>query len=186
MLLCQPVELSDTKYNRCSFEFNFGMIVSKDLINSDERQCCELVLRRMAFNLASIELDQELLSQGTHKQFLAQFIINLFNKLTTPFSDNFWSIAITDTRSFHYEHRLPNPEMPKVLDCHVPILEPLLPQTVAQLANENLIIAALMPHINGKRHLKAISKAANIDIDICKMTVQHLLFFKLVTLHDLF
>jgi len=76
--------------------------------------------------------------------------------------------------------------MPKVLDCHVPILKPLPQEAVTLLEKENLIIAALMPHINGKRHIKAISKVANIDIDICKMTVQHLLFFKIVKLHDLF
>lgn len=44
----------------------------------------------------------------------------------------------------------------------------------------------MLTHIDGRKNVRAISQATNIDVEICKMAVQHLVFFKLVTLHDLF
>lgn len=101
---------------------------------------------------------------------MVPFIEQLYQKLTQPLSGSF-SISITKDRSFHYLHQLPNPEIPQVLDSHVPILEPLQPETNSYLIDNNLIIAALLPHMNGKKHVKSISKASGIDIEICKMTI---------------
>ena len=44
----------------------------------------------------------------------------------------------------------------------------------------------IRPLIDGKRHVKKIALEANMDIEIVKMCIQHLVHYKIVSLIDIF
>jgi hypothetical protein len=44
----------------------------------------------------------------------------------------------------------------------------------------------IWPLIDGEKHVKAISRMSDIQIDLVKQCIQHLLYFDLVQVFDLF
>lgn len=78
-----PVEILNEKYDRKSYEFNFGMIVgSKKLIEDQNiRNFYEQLLRKMATYLTSLELESEFLFLVEKKCFLAEILNELYTNL---------------------------------------------------------------------------------------------------------
>lgn len=74
-----------------------------------------------------------------------------------------------------------------MLDCDVPHLDlSITKEQKEQIKQGSLIIEALIPLIDGNKHVKSISNEAKIDISICKMAIQHLVYFGIVKLFDVF
>ena len=93
-----PVEiLNPKKYERKSYEFNFGMIVeSKDFENSSKRNIYEQLLRKMATYLTILEVDHEFLSLIERKRYLEDFIKVLYHKIndTATIENHSFSIPL--------------------------------------------------------------------------------------------
>ena len=69
----------------------------------------------------------------------------------------------------------------------VPQLIPnLTAKTIEQLNEGTIILRKVLPLIDGKKHIKAISRLSEIHIDLVKQCVQNLLMFGVVQVFDLF
>ena len=63
-LIGLPVNIVNQKYERNSFEFNFGILVSEQCFNQlENRMMIEQILRKMAYYLTGLELEHEMLSR---------------------------------------------------------------------------------------------------------------------------
>ena len=71
-----PVEiLNEKKYERRSYEFNFGLIVNpSDYENPTKRNIYEQLLRKMATYLTILEVDHEFLWLEDRKRSLEDFV----------------------------------------------------------------------------------------------------------------
>lgn len=73
---------------------------------------------------------------------------------------------------------------PPVYDWHVPVL--LLDINKFMNDGWDLTLVRLIPFINGINHIKRIAQMADTDIVLVKQCVQHLLYFSLAILIDIF
>jgi hypothetical protein len=81
-----PVEiLNEKKYERKSYEFNFGLIVTFDQYQDpDFRHVYEQLLRKIATYLTIMEVDHEFLWLPERKKYLKEFVSTLYARLNDP------------------------------------------------------------------------------------------------------
>lgn len=75
-----------------------------------------------------------------------------------------------------------------VFNDQVPILRrPLDEERQARLCNENLLIEKIMPFlVKGETPVQRIAEKSGVNLATVKMVIQHLVYFRLVRLIDLF
>jgi hypothetical protein len=83
-----PVEiLNEKKYERRSYQFNFGLVVTYDQFqNQNKRQVYEQIIRKIAAYLTVMEVDHEMLWLPERKKYLRDFVQLLFDKINDPLS----------------------------------------------------------------------------------------------------
>lgn len=59
-------------------------------------------------------------------------------------------------------------------------------ETMQKLNEGTLILRQVLPLVDGIRHVKAIARASEIQIDLVKQCLQHLVMFGIVQVFDLF
>jgi len=57
---------------------------------------------------------------------------------------------------------------------------------VGLLIDQNVISKEVFDAVDGVRHVKAIAKKCDFDIHIVQMTLQHLIYYRVVKLLDIF
>ena len=120
-----PVEILNEKYERRSYEFNFGLIVAPEEYeeSQDKRNILEQVIRKMATNLTMLEVDHEFLWANEKKKFLAEIVRSVFERLTSQQSIKDVSFCIPldfqSAYSFKFQTKHDNP--PEVRSFDVPV-----------------------------------------------------------------
>ena len=153
----------------------------------------------MAFYLTSIELENEALSKKNPDFNISKFTELLFDKLTSKsvMADEFgnikFSIELFPTTFFHFKakatHKQQRSKPPPIInDFDVPVFVDLHKNfEILLFAKENeLLVDRILPRIDGFKHVLAIATDCKVDSDIVKMILQHLYFYGLIKLIDLF
>ena len=153
----------------------------------------------MAFYLTSIELENEALSKKNPDFNISKFTELLFDKLTSKsvVADEFgiikFSIELFPTTFFHFKakatHKQQRSKPPPIInDFDVPVFVDLHKNfEILLFAKENeLLVDRILPRIDGFKHVLAIATDCKVDSDIVKMILQHLYFYGLIKLIDLF
>lgn len=188
-----PVEiLNQKKYERKSFEFNFGFIVSPlEYEDQDKRHVYEQLLRKMATYLTILEVEHEFLWDLERKRTVEDICRNLYQKLVS--SETLEQISFTlpfdyqNTFMFHFQMSLN-----KTIDIEsyqVPIFQsPQLCKdySKAVVSTSDILHSRICPYIDGQRHLKQIANLAEVDLDIVKMCIQTLKLYGIVEIIDIF
>lgn len=79
-----PVEiLNSKKYERKSYEFNFGLVLRvEEYEDLHKRQVYEWIVRKMAAYLTLLEVEHEFLWVPERKKYLAEIVKVLYDKMT--------------------------------------------------------------------------------------------------------
>ncbi|CDW77344.1 nitrogen permease regulator 2-like protein [Stylonychia lemnae] len=188
-----PVEiLNEKKYERRSYEFNFGIIVRPDeYLDQSKRNILEQILRKMATYLTLLEVEQEFLWIEDKKSLLKGFVQNLYEKLTCPESLERLSFCIPfdcqNSMVFKFQTKLEDPQIVRSFD--VPIFKSLKIEKdydkIVELTSD-ILQQRIRPLIDGKRHVKQISTDAKVDMEIVIQCIQTLIFYEIVALIDIF
>ena len=80
-LVSLPVNIISQKYDRNSFEFNFGILMTQQCFNQlENRMMVEQILRKMAYYLTGSELEHEMLSRQK-TEFMQPMMEKLMKKM---------------------------------------------------------------------------------------------------------
>jgi hypothetical protein len=154
----------------------------------------------MAFYLKEIELQNEALSKK-HPDFnLAKFTDALFDKVAgkgqepDEFGNVKFSIELFPTTFFHFNAKIKSKTRfktpPVIRDLDVPIfndLEKTSNLDILLFGKDNeILIDRIVPRIDGFCHVMAIAMESKVDIEIVKMVIQNLYYYRLITIIDLF
>lgn len=154
----------------------------------------------MAFYLTAIELENEALSKKNPEFNIGKFTEQLFAKLTKEgqqpdeFGNVKFSIELFPTTFFHFNAKVKQKGRfktpPEVRDLDVPVFTDLTQSNNLEIllfGKENeLLIDRILPRIDGFRHTLAIATESKVDVDIVKMVLQHLFYYGLIKIIDLF
>ena len=184
--------LNEKKYERKSYQFNFGLIVTYDQFqDQNKRQVYEQIIRKIAAHLTIMEVDHEMLWIPKRKKYLNDFVQILFDKVNDPLTlqQGSFCIPLDFQNSFTFQFQPKNEKPPEVRDFDVPIFlnsetEIGYQKTVDQTSD--ILQKKINNLIDGRKHVKRIANEANMDLEIVRMCIQHLLFYKVISLIDLF
>ena len=127
-LISLPVDIVNKKYNRGSFEFNFGMVVTETCFHRlPTRVMLEQILRKMAFYLCSIELENETLSAGTTSNLYTQQSVK---KLQSQQNSDNIMIDITSSAADKTNQSLTGELKSTSTDFLVPFMEELFQKLI--------------------------------------------------------
>jgi hypothetical protein len=148
------------------------------------RITAEQLLRKMAFYLTAIELENEALSKKNPDFNIGKFTESLFDKLTTraepdDFGNVKFSIELFPTTFFHFNAKVKSKARfrtpPEIKDLDVPVfidLDNSHNLEVLLFGKENeLLIDRILPRIDGFKHVIAIAAESKVDCEIVKMVL---------------
>jgi len=198
-----PVEIENkNKYERGSFEFNLGLLLSDlEYNNPQARAVYEAILRKTATQLAVLENESEYLSSPEKKAQLRGVMGELFKILKTYPTENWTMSQITFCLQFDEFNVLSiklkqlRDAPSKSFDLHeVPsfrfVKEEERERTQERLAkvgmNSHILLRKIVPYIDGKRHVQMISKESQVSRDLVNLCLEHLQLYKVIRKMDIF
>lgn len=173
-----PVELENRKrYERNFFRYNVCFVFER----TADLSCYEPIVRKIGRVLTTCEEESCFLTspETSHKihAILEQLYedLNSYSETSIPI-DKFNSIEL---KIFPF---YPNP--PEVHDWSVPIALINLKKRIE--ANWDLTMAKICSHIDGTNHVSRIAYLADCDLDLTRKAIQHLLFYQVIMMIDIF
>eukprot|EP00347_Sterkiella_histriomuscorum_P010984 403374190 len=188
-----PVEiLNERKYERRSYEFNFGIIIKpEEYQDKTKRNIYEQMLRKMATYLTILEVDHEFLWLGERKKSLQNLVMKLYDKLVSVQSihDISFCLPFDYQNSFMFQFQCKHDDPQQVRTFDVPIFINLeiynKYDEIVELTSD-ILQQKIRPLIDGKRHIKQISEDSKIDIDIVIQCIKTMVFYGVVAVIDIF
>lgn len=138
-----------------------------------------------------MEVDHELLWIPERKKFLKDFVQAIFDRLNDPsvLEKGSFSVPFDYTNSFSFQFRPKKERPPEVKNHDVPIFLSVESmkgyQHLVDLTSD-LLQQKIQPHIDGRKHVKQIAADCNMDLEIVRLCIQHLIYYKVVALIDIF
>ena len=190
-----PVSVEDSKYQRNRFTFNVCFVLPD--VDAVARVSWPQVVAKTASFFRQIEEEDGLLQAEEDHHALKwagddgypardvgvvhRLLAHIFDELTT-YSET--CARVDDTHVLNLRlHHFPRPP-PEVHAWQVPLLIRALP--LQQEWAQDLSLRAILPHIDGVRHVQKIALLADVDLANVKRAVQELVFHRRVTLTDIF
>jgi len=197
-LIGHPVMMEDSKYPRNALIFNCCLVFERNADTS----CYENIVRRVARVFRFVETESEFISrprpeisvQNIFEELIED--LNKYHECRIPIGGfGFHSASLfkllysvfqptDDVNSLNLKVFPKHPEPPPVHDHDVPIL--LIDLSTHSNAHWDLMILHLIPCINGVDHIKKIAAKADADLNLVKLAVQHLLYYRCAMLIDIF
>ncbi len=180
-----PVCINDTKYQRNQFIFNFGIITS---IVSDNVPY-EPVVRRLATTFTEMEVQGQFLSEegrlmGAGKED-GRDIGGLLEIIREDLNNyNECMIPVDDSNAINMKLFPAQDDPPPVKSWHVPIAKLRLEDIVDD--RWDLTMRKVIPCIDGISDVRRIALKADVSLELTKLALQHLLYYKTIMLVDMF
>lgn len=179
-----PVCVNDEKYLRNEFIFNFGIVTK---IESDNVPY-EPVVRRLATTFTEMEVQEQYLSRpdgGEGKRGARRDLGALLEIIREDLNNyNECMIPIDDSNTINMKLFPTQADPPPVKAWHVPIAK----INFAEIVDDrwDLTMRKVIPCIDGVSDVRRISLKADVSLDLTKLALQHLLYYKTVMLLDMF
>ncbi|KAI8841351.1 nitrogen permease regulator 2 [Chytridium lagenaria] len=172
-----PVSIESQKYERNALIYNLCFVFEKDA----DATSYEQIVRKMARVLRSLEVESEFLHNSVTKSNILNIMEQLIQDLNTYFE---CQIPINDANMINLK-LLPvfsNPE--PVRDWQVPVALVNIEKVMDKYWD--MTIRRIVPFINGVFYVKKIAEVADVETDLVRIAIQHLLYFGCVKLVDIF
>jgi hypothetical protein len=152
----------------------------------------EAVLRKLGLYLFALELESGFLCGAAGRAALARVLPAILHGLSAR-GECFVAARDCDAIALKLFPQLPPPRA--VRDAHVPVRVRDLDAVAGAGAAGDAFFAfsgldacvrALLPHIDGRAHVRAIAEAADADLPLVRRALQHLLFYGCIALVDTF
>ncbi|KJE92625.1 hypothetical protein CAOG_03547 [Capsaspora owczarzaki ATCC 30864] len=172
-----PVAIENKKYERNALLFNLGFVFDAGV----EIKAFEPTIRKIAHYLYSMEIESEFIYKPESKSRIATIIQQMYIELN---ADRYSVIPVDDANTFHLKVVPLLPDPADVPDHKVPIF-------IAErrrFASEawDLTMQQILPHIDGINHVKRIAVLCDVDIELVRQCLQHLLYYGIIILIDIF
>uniref|UniRef100_H2YTV6 Nitrogen permease regulator 2-like protein n=1 Tax=Ciona savignyi TaxID=51511 RepID=H2YTV6_CIOSA len=172
-----PVCINDPKYPRNQYMFNFGMVLD----NVHKSSPCIPLIKKLASYMTELELESYFVSNEKSKEKIPGLLEQIFTELNNEGS---CCIPVTEATSLYLKVFPPTVAPSHVYDHHVPILT--VPKDSIILSEWDLTTQQILPFIDGFRHVQKIGVLADVDVDLAKICIQNLAFYKHVRLISIF
>ncbi|RKP34987.1 nitrogen permease regulator 2-domain-containing protein [Dimargaris cristalligena] len=176
-ILGYPVAISGPQYRRNELTFNCAFVFRR----SDKTECFEPVIRKIAELVEHMEHGIEFLVSPHKKSRLPAILAQLYLDLN-QFNESRVVYPPWFDLNLKLFPTLKNP--PYIYDYEVPVLVSDLAKVINNMWDMTLV--NVLERINGVFHLKKIAEQCNIDLELVRSCVQHLLYYECVVLADIF
>ncbi|KAJ1969813.1 Nitrogen permease regulator 2 [Dimargaris xerosporica] len=172
-----PVAIKGEQYKRNELSFNCAFVFRR----SDKTDCFEPVIRKVAKVLEAMEYGIEFLRIPDKKSRLPDILTQLYMDLNQY---NESRIVYHPWFDFNLKlfPALKNP--PFVADHEVPVLVSDLGRVIDDMWDMTLV--RVIEQINGVYHVKKIAERCNLDLELVRSCVQHLLYYECLVIVDIF
>ncbi|KAK3950998.1 nitrogen permease regulator 2 [Pseudoneurospora amorphoporcata] len=207
VILGYPVSIPDPRYDRNEFIFNFGLVISCDVVDQTPY---ERVVRRLAATFAEMEKQDGYLSQDAATRGGAVAVHGYGNgggrwvdgdgnemvSMRRPIEslleivkedlNNYGEcmIPIDDANTINmklFPHHV-NP--PEVKGWHVPVAKMKFADVVDP--TWDLTLQRVVAHIDGVSDVRRIALAAGVSLELTQLALRHLLYYDTILLLDMF
>ncbi|KAJ4410012.1 Nitrogen permease regulator 2 [Neurospora sp. IMI 360204] len=207
VILGYPVSIPDPRYDRNEFIFNFGLVISCDVVDQIPY---ERVVRRLAATFAEMEKQDGYLSQDAATRGGAVAVHGYGNgggrwvdgdgnemvSMRRPIEslleivkedlNNYGEcmIPIDDANTINmklFPHHV-NP--PEVKGWHVPVAKMKFADVVDP--TWDLTLQRVVAHIDGVSDVRRIALASGVSLELTQLALRHLLYYDTILLLDMF
>ncbi|KAI9091758.1 nitrogen permease regulator 2 [Phlyctochytrium arcticum] len=172
-----PVSIQDAKYERNALLFNLCFVFEQ----GRETGSYEQVVRKMARVLRSLEVESEFLYNPSTKSALLNIMEQLLEDLNS-YSE--CQIPINDANMINIKLFPKYRDPPPVYDYQVPVLIVNLEKVMDKYWD--LTMQRILPHIDGVHSVKKIAEIGDVDPTLVRIAIQHLLYYGVVKMVDIF
>jgi hypothetical protein len=172
-----PKGIEDKSYSRNAFIFNFGFVFDTNV----DLAPFEIVIRKLGTSFRDYEVENGFLKKEATRNELPRILGDVLQQLN---SKGYCHVAIDDVNILNLKIIPPLSEPPEVHDYDVPIFicdAACLPDLEWDLA-----IKQVIPFIDGFNHITRIAEEADMDDEVVRKTVQHLVLYGFTTLISVF
>ncbi|KFY98537.1 hypothetical protein V500_01637 [Pseudogymnoascus sp. VKM F-4518 (FW-2643)] len=176
-----PVCVHNEKYARNEFIFNFGIVISTD----HDTAPYEPVIRRLATTFTEMEVQTQFLSQegaADHQQRSIGGLLEIIREDLNNYNE--CMIPVDKSNTINMKLFPVQNDPPPVKPWHVPIAKIRFDEIVDD--RWDLTMRKVIPLIDGVRDVRRIAIAADVSLELTKLTLRHLLYYKTVMLVDMF
>ncbi|KAJ1909909.1 Nitrogen permease regulator 2, partial [Tieghemiomyces parasiticus] len=175
-ILGYPVAIRGEQYQRNELTFNCAFVFRR----TDQTACYEPVIKKIAELLEQMEHGIAFLRAGDQKRHLGDILTQLYKDL-----NHFNESRIVYEPWFNLNLKLFPilPDPPYIHDHEVPVLMSDLARVVDNMWDMTLV--RVLEHINGVDHVKKIAERCDIDLELVRSCVQHLLYYECVAVVDI-
>eukprot|EP00842_Homolaphlyctis_polyrhiza_P004667 jgi/Hompol1/5200/HPOL_004228-RA len=172
-----PVLIENPKYERNALLFNLCFVFDKDANTT----CYEQVATKIARVLRSLEVESDFLHNPATKSTLLSIIEQLLEDLNAY---NECQIPINDANVINLKLFPQYPTPPSVYDYQVPVC--MLDLESIMDKYWDLTMRRTIPCINGVNSIRRIGELADVNTELVRHAVQHLLHYGCVRMVDIF
>lgn len=176
-ILGYPVCLSDRKYARNEFIFNFAIVVDADV----EYCTYKSVVRKVAKLFKALEEQSGFLSNEVTRAGVYALIEQVMEDLNN-YSE--CMIPINESNTLNLKLFPTYAPPPPVRAYHVPLLTVQL-DTLMDV-NWDLTLQRIAPHIDGINSVRRLADLADTDYTLARKAIEHLLYYGCLVLVDVF
>lgn len=171
-----PVRISHEKYPRNFLIFNLCFVCDSDARTVQY----ELVVRKLAEHLVTLEVEQDFLSTESGRAELPRIL----GQILTDLNENGLCTIQVGSSTLHLKVVQVAAEPPAVFDHHVPVFT----SEFSPLKQDywDLTTKQVLPYIDGRSHVARIAIEADVDIGLVKACIQNLLYYGVVQLIPIF
>lgn len=172
-----PKCIEDNKYERNAFIFNFVFVFSSSIDTSTYIP----IIQKMGNAFRTYELESSFLSGDNCGTILHDILKDIRASLN---SCGFCNIKIDDTNKLNLKIIPHLQKPPRIEDYHVPIFT-CTKEDIHDITWD-LTIEQILPFINGFSHVKKIAIESEVDIEIVKTCIQHLILYGFLKMISIF
>jgi len=171
-----PVRISDERYPRNFLIFNLCFVCDSDARTVQY----ELVVRKLAEHLVTLEVEQSLLSKESNRAELPKIL----NQILRDLNKSGLCTVTVGSSTLHLKVSQVAAEPPLVYDYHVPVFT----SKFSPLKQDywDLTTKQVLPYIDGRSHVAKIAIEADVDNGLVKACIQNLLYYGVVQLIPIF
>jgi len=175
-----PVIIVNDKYERQKIEFNIAVIVAENQL--PWRSVYENIVRKLASNISTLELESDLVSSKSKKSILGRVCQEVYLQLNSdgqcyvPVDE--WNVIVLEV----YRREMRTPPKVKLWDVPVPLCE------LSSLTEHccDLTLSRVIPFIDGHKFVKEIVESSKIEENYVLSCIQHLFYHRMIEIVDIF
>ncbi|CAE6437572.1 unnamed protein product [Rhizoctonia solani] len=172
-----PVALRSEVYRRLWFRYNLCFVFDREA----DLSCYEPIVRKCGRVLMACEKETNFLSNSGTSHRMHSIIEQLYGDLNS-YSET--SIQVDEYNFFELRVFPFYPNPAQVHDWDVPVALIKIEKRMDE--NWDLTIARVVKYVDGVSHVKRICDLADVDLELGRLAIQHLLFYQCIIMIDIF